>query len=168
MADIKEILKSLTDKDKENLLRELSTESKKEAYNKNLEIIEKNKEYVGRCFKNGDEYFRIIDSRSSNEYHLECFTFKFPASIKDVPIMHRIFTPDLVFGHQEMDGFFIEDKGLLCNNLKINNKKVIESYTEITEEEFEENMDRFYEDLKKEVERVINNNKGKDYTKNVM
>jgi len=158
-------IKNLNKEEKAKLFEYLKNEHAHEVYEKNLEVIKENKKYIGKCFKSkhSEKYLIVLDSRSTNEFHFECFTFSFPIKIdKTHPYLRKLFSPDSCFGHLTMNNFQIEDIGLLCFSFKKSGLRINAEYEEITEERFLEKFNQFTAELKTVIAKIVEENRKDD------
>lgn len=156
-------LKKLSEEEQNKILNYLQNDKRHEVYENNLKMIEENRKYIGKCFKNKikDEYLIVVDSRSINEYHLECFSFSFPIKIeKTFPYMTKMFNPNSCFGGLEMDNFDFKNAGLLCYSFKETGIRMNAEFEEITEEEFIKQYNNFTSQFLVELSNLIATNRG--------
>lgn len=156
------IIKNLNKEEQNEILEYLQNGRKHERYENNLKAIEDNKKYVGKCFKSKlkDKYIMVIDARSTNEYHLECFTFSYPITfLQTHPFMTKLFNDNSCFGNVELEGFDVEDIGLLCFSLKASGKRIDSEFEEITKEEFFEEFDKWTNNFKEELKKFADSKK---------
>ena len=140
---------NLTEKELDELQKQLNERKDKKRYEENIKKIEDNKKYIGKCYKedNHKKYIRVLSSKSTNQYHFECMCFDFPISFKeDYLYMRKVFTPDCAFSKIDFQGIYVEDYPLLCNSFW-SNKKVVDTLIEITEEEYFEKMNEYVQKL---------------------
>lgn len=140
-------------------LEELSNEVNKKL-NKNRLVnvkvaIDKNQHYIGKCYRkkidNGYKYIMVVSALSSNEYYLDCLTFNSNIKIERTISEKMTFSINDVFQPIDYQGIFVEDIGLLCKANSILAKpgdKVIDTYEQITKEDFYLAMDNYIKDLK--------------------
>lgn len=143
---------NMSEKELDELQDLLNNRKKKKQYQENLEAIQRNRKYIGKCFtdKKG-KYIRVLSSKSSNIYHLECMCFSFPVEFsEDYKWATRIFSADNIFSAIDFEGIHVEDYPLLCNDFGIK-KKVIDGLTEITQEEYFQKMNEYITELQEKI-----------------
>lgn len=139
--DIIDQLKKLSN-DNNMSLDELSTliakDSRKVEEEKLHNNVQKNEQYVGRCFYNivnkshsmfpeMKKFYLVISGRSENEYRVECLTFKEQPTYWFDYQMHKMnFVGDYYLGKFEFESF--ETESIMVSSLKL--------MTEISREEF--------------------------------
>lgn len=151
MIDYKDL--NLSEEDLESLRDQLNNRAKKETYEEYLEKIREHKKYIGKCFKENkkDKYIRVLSSKSSNQYRLECMCFEFPVKFSENHRLTKIFSPENAFSEIEFEGIYVEDYPLLCSDWRNKKGKVYENLIEITEGEYFSKMDEFIEELKTKI-----------------
>lgn len=119
--------------------------------NKNEEIKNVEKEYVGKCFKRDDTYYKVISALTPEmPYQLWCFAFNPSPRLKP---QHKMSL------HSYRNDFY--DYQILFNGVsritkKGNNLMVkFDPEEEITEEEFFAAYDTYCENLKEEMKKVF-------------
>ena len=145
---------NLTEKELDELQDQLNMRKQKQVYEQYIEAINKNRNYIGKCFKekNKEKYIRVLSAKSSNEYRCECMCFDFPIKYTNESFLRKIFTPDIAFGRIKFKGFYTEDYPLFCNHLiSGKNMRVIDSLEEITEEEYFLKMDQYLKELQEKI-----------------
>ena len=121
----------------ENQRDALNSQIKSYYKEKEDSIIEKRKQYIGKCYKRVLEnsnimYIKIISIY--NEFRVNTIRFISPFILNDIDL-------------NEFDGVFVfDDYGLFCHSRVWD---YIGNWTEITSEEFSEKMDEVYCELKK-------------------
>lgn len=113
-------------------------------YEKNVEAINENRKYIGKCYKENDKYIRIVSAKSSNQFRLEAMCFEFPIKLEKINKMTKIFQPNCAFGEIDFEGFFVEDYPLLCYGQ-------LKKIKEISEEEYFTKMDEYVSELKEKI-----------------
>lgn len=143
---------NLTEEEMDDLQEELNSRKKKQAYKKNIEAIENNRKYVGKCYfdKKENKYIMVLSSKSSNEYRLESMVFSFPIKVKENHRFTKVFSPDNAFSTISYNGIHVESYPLLCSSFT-SRGTVLKSLEEITKEEYYSKMDEYISDLKKTI-----------------
>lgn len=139
---------NLTEEELDELQNQLNMRKQKAIYKQNLKSIEDNKKYIGKCYKeneNGKEkYIRVLSSKSTNQYRLECMCFDFPVKFHNNIHLTKMFNPENAFANIEFKGIYIESYPLLCTSWKSKKTaKVINTLVEITEEEYFNKMNEY-------------------------
>ncbi|WP_286078008.1 hypothetical protein [Thomasclavelia cocleata] len=144
---------NLTEEELEDLEMQLYNRKKRQQYEENIKQIDENKKYIGKCYKekDRDKYIRVLSSKSSNSYRLECMCFCFPVSFKEVNRLTKIFNPDNAFSEIDFEGIYIEDYPLLCCDWVHKKGNVLASLEEISEDEYFKKMNEYIEELQKKV-----------------
>lgn len=144
----------LTEKELDELRNELNKRESKKIYNDNITAIKNNREYIGKCYKekNNDKFIRVLSSKSSNPFRLECMCFELPVKFSE-NYNSRFSASNSMFSNIDFDGIYIEDYPLLCSDYKTHGK-VLNTLVEITEEEYFDKMDEYISNLQK----MIKNN----------
>lgn len=145
---------NLTEEELDELQEQLNMRKRKESFNKNIQAIEDNKKYIGKCYKDEKDntYIRVLSSKSSNQYHFECMCFKFPVSFQEKHYLTKIFSADNAFSTIDFEGFYIEDYPLLCNSFGKNKiGKVVNNLIEIDEEEYFKKMNEYVIELQEKI-----------------
>lgn len=111
-----------------------------------IEKLKKTEElYLGHCYENEDVIFKVMCAAASNEYRVGVIGFqKEPILTNEQDIFDENFHRHPFQGRTTLD-FVIEDD-IMIRNLK--------SYTEITQEEFEEKLKKITEKLIEEMKIV--------------
>lgn len=147
-------LESYSEKEIEELTSYLKNRNAHNLYERNIRKIIEHKKYIGKCYFNqkSNQYIKILSSKSSNEYHLECMCFSFPVKFTENNRLKLKFSSDSAFSTIDFEGIYIEDYPLLCNDhLSKGNKKVIDSLKEISEEEYFNKMNEYIKELQDKV-----------------
>lgn len=110
---------------------------------KNNISMEHNKRYIGKTYKkkfheNHTEYLKIINVDKNNMYRMIVLSFNLPVTYSEY---------NATIGSTK-----IENKGLLCKCLDDTNKLQIDSYTEISNDEFLKAREQY----EKEINSIIN------------
>lgn len=146
---------NLSEEDLDSLQKQLNDRKKKEVYEGYIEKIDEHKKYIGKCFKekNKDKYIRVLSSKSSNQYRLECMCFEFPIKFSENHRLTMIFNPENAFSTIDFEGIYVEDYPLLCSNWLDNDRgNVIDSLIPISQEEYFEKMNEYVKALQEKVE----------------
>lgn len=103
-----------------------------------LEDINKNKKYVGKCYYREKEktYMKIVSEVSSNKYRVECVEFKLPI---DLGYNKKFSLSGDTYPDAEITCVPFRFRSVMANSL--------DSFTEITQLEFQDAMDRYYKEL---------------------
>lgn len=144
---------NLSEEELDSLQNQLNMRKKKKTYEGYIQQIEENKKYIGKCFKTKDnkKFIRVLSSKSSNQYRLECMCFEFPVSFSQNHFLTKIFNPEYAFSTIEFKGIYVEDFPLLCNDFP-SRKRTIDSLISITEEEYFNKMQEYINELQKKVQ----------------
>ena len=150
MIDIESL--NLTEEELNQLQVQLNERKARQVYRDNLNKINENKKYIGKCYKEKDrnKYIYVLSSKSSNVFRFECMCFSFPVTFRENQRISRIFNPDDAFSTIEFDGIHVEDYPLLCYAYKSTSEKVLKvlnTLEEITEEEYFNKMYEYIDDL---------------------
>lgn len=142
---------NLTEKELDELQEQLNSRKTKKIYQENLDAIERNRVYIGKCYKEPkkDKYIRVLSSKSSNQYRMECMCFELPIKVEQNLHLRKIFHPDCAFGTIDFEGIYVEDYPLLCSaGISIKGiGKVVDNLIEITEDEYFEKMNDYISSL---------------------
>ena len=96
MIDLNKL--NLTEEELDELEDVLRNRKRKQAYENNIQDIENNKKYIGKCYKDKyGKYLRVLSSKSSNQYRFECMCFEFPVTFKEDHHLTKMFMPDNAF-----------------------------------------------------------------------
>lgn len=144
---------NLTEEELEDLEMQLHNRKKRQQYEENIKQIDENKKYIGKCYKEKDKekYIRVLSSKSSNSYRLECMCFSFPVTFKEHHHLTKMFNPDNAFSEIDFEGIYVEDYPLLCCDWVHKKGNVLASLEEISEEEYFEMMNKYIKELQEKV-----------------
>lgn len=144
---------NLTEEELEDLEIQLHNRKKRQQYEENIKQIDENKKYIGKCYKEKDKekYIRVLSSKSSNSFRLECMCFEFPVTFKEQHRLTKIFNPDNVFSEIDFEGIYVEDYPLLCCDWVHKKGNVLASLEEISEEKYFEMMNKYIKELQEKV-----------------
>ena len=147
---------NLSEKELDELQKQLNSRKTKKVYEEYISEIEKNKEYIGKCFlekeKGKEKYIRVLSSKSSNIYRFECMCFEFPIKMNERHRLTKIFNPENAFSNIDFESIYVEDYPLLCNNLlSKKGTKVINSLIPISEEDYFKKMKEYVIELEKAI-----------------
>ena len=139
---------NMTEEELDELENLLKTRKAKATYEKNIKAINEHKKYIGKCYKEDKKYIRVLSSKSSNASRFECMCFEFPITYDEKHFYTKIFNPINAFSTIDFQGIYIEDYPLLCNSWGTSHGlKIVDSLTEITEEEYFSKMDEYIKNL---------------------
>lgn len=145
---------NMNEEELDELQRQLNERKARQTYENSLEQIEKNRKYIGKCYRTKDkkEYIYVLSSKSSNVFRFECMCFSFPVTFQENLNLTKIFNPINAFSTIDYTGIHVEDYPLLCyaySSLKGDEKKlvVLNTLEEITEEEYFNKMYEYIDDL---------------------
>lgn len=144
---------NLTEEELEDLEMQLHNRKKRQQYEENIKQINENKKYIGKCYKekNKEKYIRVLSSKSSNSYRLECMCFEFPVTFKEQHRLTKMFNPDNAFSEIDFEGIYVEDYPLLCCDWVHKKGNVLASLEEISEEKYFEMMNEYIKELQEKV-----------------
>lgn len=145
-------INTLTEDEIDNLREQIRKRDNTEQYNRNIDSIIENRKYIGKCFYNEKthEYIKVLSSKSSNEFRLECMTFSYPIKCQETMKWHKFTSPDDCFSRIESEFLVIKDYPLLCNGIAIGTDydgKVIDNLKLISNLEFEKALRGYIENL---------------------
>lgn len=99
-----------------------------------LEEINKNKKYVGKCYRTkGNTYMKVVSEVSVNQYRVECVEFKLPI---DLGYKRRLSKANDTYPDSEITCVPFIFRSVMANSL--------DNLTEIPLYEFGEAMDEYY------------------------
>lgn len=137
----------------------LKNETKKKEEKEIRTAVESHREYIGKCFMKKvcipcfpriNKYYKIVSERGVNQYHMSALTFpEKPLYWFDYRASRISLAGDYYLGSFKFHGLDVEEIGFFCFDMKNPGKKMIESFTEITSEEYEQAYDRYCRQLKK-------------------
>lgn len=144
---------NLTEEELEDLEIQLHNRKKRQQYEENIKQIDENKKYIGKCYKekNKEKYIRVLSSKSSNSFRLECMCFEFPVTFKEQHRLTKMFNPDNAFSEIDFEGIYVEDYPLLCCDWVHKKGNVLASLEEISEEKYFEMMNKYIKELQEKV-----------------
>lgn len=145
-SDMEKFVKSLSSKDIEKFSRVLKNEDWTRTLKDNIEILENNKEFVGKCYKletkSSTVYKMIISAVALNERHVTAFTFE--TNTKPETVCTRDIS---VFKEMEYIPFSTESWNVKSNRTPIR-PVCFKDWIEIEQIEFFDAMDEYYADLR--------------------
>jgi len=113
------------------------------AEERKLKYMEAHNSYIGKCYINHiagkQTYIKIMGNCKDNQYRMKTLEFDYPI-VKDCTD-----SESKMFGHSI---FTFDDRGLFCNSYSEKGKLEIETYVEITLEQYNEQMDKVYQQIK--------------------
>lgn len=137
---------NLTEDELDDLQEQLNNRKTKKLYQENLDAIERNRVYIGKCYKEPkkDKYIRVLSSKSSNQFRLECMCFEFPIKVEQKLYLRKIFHPDCAFGEIDFEGIYVEDYPLLCSSMSLKGRgQIVDTLEEISEDVYFEKMNEY-------------------------
>jgi hypothetical protein len=134
----------MTIKELEKQRNELDNKIRQYYQQEKLGKFDSNKKYIGKTFKQKNEddsvsYYKIMHPVIDNEFRFATFIFTLPIQID----FSQTWSID-----NELCGF--DTVGVLCSRIKSDGSKSleIESFDEISENEFNENLEEFFKSMK--------------------
>ena len=130
----------------------LNQRKTRKTYEHYINEIDAHKEFIGKCFKEGnkDKYIRVLSSKSSNQFRLECMCFEFPITFNEKHYTKQVFAPEIAFSTINFNGIHVEDYPLLCFSYGYK-PTILPSLIEISEDEYFKQMHRYVDELEKEI-----------------